>query len=261
MKTICKIISTILVLFLISCVSAPKETVELSEIIGKQIKEMQVSHEKFVHLYYDKLRDDIDNFMAQTWIPDFLSKVVDGKGKAGQQFRHDLDTAYKLSSLDWSGVVQLKNIEDEDIKRAIEDTLKRLTEKHNSSLGLVLIDFAAGVQTQINKQRHSMINPVNEQEAYVLEQLRDGYADLQRGSAAIKGYLAATVKLTEERDAVLDQLGVLETQQNIINTATKLSDDAVAALDKVEDIDEGIEKFLNTMEKIQDKIEKLRKED
>jgi len=250
-----------LALFLIGCVSAPKETVELSEIVGKQISEMQASHEKFVHLYYDKLRDEIESFMTQVWIPRFLSNIIEGEDEVSQQFRQDLDTAYKLSSLDWEEVVQIQKIEDEDIKKAIEDTLKRLIEKQNSNLGMVLIDFAEGVQTEINKRRRSLIKPINDQEAYVLEQLRDGYADLLRGSAAIKGYLASTVKLVEQRDAVLDQLGVLETQKNIIKTATKLSDDAVSALDQVENMEEGIDNILNTMEKIQGTIEKIKKED
>lgn len=261
MKAIFTIILIILSLFLMSCVSAPKETVELSEIIGNQISEMQASHEKFVHLFYDKLREDVDNFLTKVWIPRFMSNVIEGKGEASRQFRKDLDTAYKLSRLDWGEVVQIKNIQDNEIKEAIEASLKRLTEEQNANLGMVLIDFASGAQAEINKQRRKMMDPINEQEAYVLEELRDGYADLQRGSAAIKGYLAATVKLVEERDAVLDQLGVLETQKKIIKTATNLSDEAVKALDKVEDIDEGIGKFLETMEKIQDTIEKIKKED
>lgn len=261
MKLSYKIILIILILFFVSCASAPKETIELSEVIGNQISEMQASHEKFVQLYYDKLREDIDDFMTQTWIPHFISNVVEGTGPGSLKFRKDLDSAYKLSHLNWEEVIQIKNIEDEEIKEAILNSIKKLNEEQNANLGLVLREFASGVQVEINKQRRSMMKPINEQEAYVLGELRDGYADLQRGSAAIKGYLAATVKLVEERDAVLDKLGVLETQQNIIKTATNLSDEAVKALDKVEDVDKGIEKFLNAMEKIQETIKKIKKED
>jgi hypothetical protein len=57
--------------------------------------------EKFVSLYYDKLRDDVDTFMEQKWIPQFLSNVVLGKGEGGGKFRADLDNAYEFSTLDW----------------------------------------------------------------------------------------------------------------------------------------------------------------
>ena len=68
----------------LGCVSAPRATVELAEITDQQIAEMQASHEKFVRLYYDKLRDDVDHFMEQRWIPQFLSNVVEGRGEGGK---------------------------------------------------------------------------------------------------------------------------------------------------------------------------------
>jgi len=87
------------------------------------------------------------------------------------------------------------------------------------------------------------------------------YTDLRQGTAALKAYLAATAVLVADRDAVLDQLGVLDDQQKMIKTATKLSDDAVDALDTVEDVDKGIEDFLETMEEIKKVINKLKNEE
>ena len=66
-----------LLLLTLGCVSAPRATVELAEIADQQIAEMHASHEKFVRLYYDKLRDDVDRFMEQRWVPQFLSNVVE----------------------------------------------------------------------------------------------------------------------------------------------------------------------------------------
>ena len=62
MKTRFTILLSIIIV-IAGCTTAPRETIELAEIVDYQIAEMQVSHEKFVHLYYDKLRDEVDYFL------------------------------------------------------------------------------------------------------------------------------------------------------------------------------------------------------
>ena len=130
-----------------SCTSAPKETVELTEIIGKQIAQMQVSHEGFVSLYYASLRENVNTFMEERWIPTFLQEVLMGDTKkeddlvldlsdiesdpavaaavealetggeaeewisAEARFRKDLDRAYRLSRLDWNSLVKVDGLE------------------------------------------------------------------------------------------------------------------------------------------------------
>ena len=246
-----------LLLLAVGCVSAPRATVELAEIADQQIAEMHASHEKFVRLYYDKLRDDVDRFMEQRWIPQFLSNVVEGRGEQGKKFRADLDKAYKLVTLDWETVIQTKGIKDEDVRETVRGAIKKLTTQENAVLGMVLLDFSKAAQKEINKQRKSLIRPIDQQEAYVLDQLRMGYADLLRSSAAIKGYLASVVNLVEQRDAIYQKLGVLETQKKIVDAATTLSDVAVMTLNATEDADKGFAKFLADMEKGTDKLKEI----
>jgi len=246
-----------LLLFALGCVSAPRATVELAEITDQQIAEMQASHEKFVRLYYDKLRDDVDHFMEQRWIPEFLSNVVEGKGEGGKKFRADIDKAYKLVTLDWETVIQIKEVKDEDVKETIRGAIKKLTMQENAVLGMVLLDFSKAAQKEINTQRKLLMRPIDQQEAYVLDQLRVGYADLLRGSTAIKGYLASAVELVEQREVILQKLGVLETQGKIVDIATRLSDDAVMTLNATKEADKGVTEYLANMKKTMDEIKKI----
>jgi DNA polymerase III delta prime subunit len=247
----------LLLLLTLGCVSAPRATVELAEIADQQIAEMHASHEKFVRLYYAKLRDDVDRFMEQKWIPQFLSNVVEGKGEQSKQFRTDLDKAYKLVTLDWETVIQINGIKDEDVKQAVRSSIKKLTTQENAVLAMVLLDFSKAAQEQVNKQRKLLIRPIDQQEAYVLDQLRMGYADLLRSSAAIKGYLASVAKLVEQREAIYQKLGVLETQRKIVDAATRLSDGAVITLNATKDADKGITEFLTNMGKAMDELKKI----
>jgi hypothetical protein len=229
------------------CVTAPKETVELTEIVDRQIVEVQASHQKFVHLYYDKLRAEVDRFLEEKWVPQFLENVVGGSSESSKQFRTDLDSAYRLSTVDWEKEIGLDGIQDGTLRQALRDALKRLTAREKTGLGMVLLDFSLEVHKQISEKRRSLIQPIDEQEAYVLGELQATYADLQRGTATLKAYLASVAKLVEQRDTVLEKMGVLEKQKQILTTAMTLNEEAVAALKGAKQAQEGVVVFVESM--------------
>jgi hypothetical protein len=238
-------------------VTAPKETVQLTEIVDRQIVEVQASHEKFVYLYYDKLRGEVDRFLEDKWIPQFLANVVEGSGESSVKFRADLANAYRLSAVNWEEDLGIDNIKDVAVRQAVQDALRQLTTREKTTLGMVLLDFSMEVQEQITERRRSLIQPIDEQEAYVLGQLRTTYADLQRGTAAIKAYLASVVKLVEQRDTVLDKVGVLEKQKQIVAAAIRLNEGAVGALNGAKQTQEGIAAFVESMNKTLKELESL----
>lgn len=260
MRSTVRVLLVFIISFTFGCVSVPKETVELSEIVDQQIMEMQRSHERFVSLYYEKLRAEVDTFMEQKWIPYFLSNVVEGVGENGARFRKDLDKAYKLSNIDWESVIEIKGIKDDDVRESILKAVKDLTLKENAQLGLVLLDFSKAAQEQINNQRKSLIQPINDQERYVLDELRSGYSDLLRSNAAVKGYLAATVKLSEERDLILEKIGALGAQRKIVTTAVDCNDKAIRLLDKSKDYEKNIEAFIERIQDVNEKIKEIKSE-
>lgn len=260
MRLILRALLVCLTFLALGCATTPKETVELSEIVDQQIMEMQRSHESFIGLYYEKLREEVDGFMEQKWIPFFLSNTVNGVGGSGMQFRKDLDKAYKLSNIDWENTIQIKGIQDDDVKKSIIEAVKELTLKENVRLGMVLLDFSKAVQEQINARRKSLMQPIDDQERYVLDQLRLGYADLLRSNAAIKGHLAAAVKLTEERDLILEKAGALENQRKIISTAVEYNDKAARALNKSKNFEENIDDFLKRIQDANERIKEIKAE-
>ena len=229
------------------CVSAPRETLELSEIVDRQIAAMQASHEKFVRLYYDRLRADVEAFMEEKWIPQFLSNVVEGTGEQSRRFRADLDTGYKLASTDWDRVIQLQGVQDPDVKAALKEAVEWLARRKRATLGMVMIDFTNAAQEQINRRRRTLMEPIDRQEAEVLDRLRESYADLQRGSTATKAYLASVVKLVEQRDAVLEKIGALDAQRRMVAAAARTSEEAAEALRTARETDEGISAFLRAL--------------
>jgi hypothetical protein len=243
-----------LTLAVAACTTAPKQTVELADVVGQQIAQMQASHEKFVRLYYKGLRQDVDEFMQQKWTPQFLDNVVSGQSEGGKEFRDSLDRAYRLANVDWKSAVKIEGIEDPEVRKAAEQVIAQLAIRERGQLGQVLLDFATEAQKQINQQRQKLIQPIDAQEAYVLDRLREGYAQLQAGSAAIKGYLASVANVAEQRDAVLQKMGVLEAERKAVSTAINVDDKAMEALNSGKTAKDGVESFLKQLSTLRDQI-------
>ena len=256
-----ELVLAVLLVVSIACTAAPKETVELAEIVDQQIAQMQVSHERFVSLYYSKLRDDVNRFIEERFIPTLLEIAIDPeRTDAGAEFRRDLDQAYRLATVDPEAVgiaIDENRVTDPALREALQAAVEQAIAKGRAELGGVLIDFSQGIAEQIEAQRREMLTPINEQEAFVLAHLREGYADLQRGSAAIKAYLVSVVKLREERDAVLRKLGLLETQRKLVRAAVAASDDASKLLETAEDADAGIASFLEALESAKEDFRRI----
>lgn len=211
MKRTYKLIPLML-LVLSGCVSAPKETVELAEITDHQVAELQKSHVKFAQLYYGKLRDDVNRFIDEKWTPTFLSKAVNNRA-----FRSDLDDAYLTSSISVDDVsVQWRGRElQEPQKRIVLEGVKQAVAAETSKLGQILIEWSQEAQSQISKKRKSLLDPLNEQERFVLAQINSAFADLQRSQATIKAYLSSAVELKEKQDQVMSKLVALEKVEKV----------------------------------------------
>ena len=72
-----KIITSILILLILgSCASIPKETVILSQTLGKDLAVLHKSHKSVVELYYEKITDDITNFIDDVYAPFVIHYVL-----------------------------------------------------------------------------------------------------------------------------------------------------------------------------------------
>jgi len=255
---------------LFGCATVPKPTVELSEVIDRQISEMQKSHEAFVSLYYAKLREDVDRFILEKWTPAFLAQTLAGETEQSKRLLKELDISYKLIHIDPSAVsviIDGKQVSDPAAKAAIEQGVVQAVKDQRSMFGETMLRYSRGAQRQITRQRGEMLAPIDEQERFVLGELRAGYADLQRASATIKGFLSSAVKVEEQRDQILGKVGLLEKQRKIVDLAMDMSDKTSAVLGKADDnpqqtiakFQERVEEAKKKMNELHDKYDEIKK--
>jgi len=203
--------------FISGCQSIPKQTVELAEVSDYQITELQKSHIKFIKLYYEQRRIEVNNFMQQKWIPTFLGKAV-----ANEKFLESLRTSYRFSDISVKDlrieITASGSALNEDqlkiINKGVEDSIKA----QRGKLGQTLIYFAEAAQAQIDKQRDKLLEPLNAQEQLVVEHINAAFADLLRSNTSLRGYLASAVNLKQKQDEALENLGLLEKTDKALNT-------------------------------------------
>ncbi|HEX9895405.1 MAG TPA: hypothetical protein VGA78_15860 [Gemmatimonadales bacterium] len=238
------------------CIRAPQATLTLSEVVGEQISAVRASHEAFVRLYYARLRQDVDQFLTQVWVPSFLRRAV-----ANQQFRSQLDVAYAVASLD-ANAINVSVTGEANLPPAVRAALRQAIDsalqQHRARLGVVMLDFATEVERQITLRRDSLLLPIDEQERFVLAQLADVYADLQRSQSSISAYLGSAVRVQQEQDVILRKLGLLEAQKQALGFAGDASDAAATALTGAAGAESAIAKFLETFKATKDSLAKLK---
>lgn len=246
----------VLLLMSSACTTAPKATVELSEIVDQQILEMQKSHEAFVRLYYEKLREDVQQFMEARWIPEFLARAVENA-----EFKAEHESATRLARIEEDAVkitIDDQKVRDQALRDALREAVEEALNEQKAYLGQVLIAFSEEALNQIRIQRKKLMDPIDAQEKLVLSELREGYADLMRATAATKAYLQSVVNLTKERDEVLRKLGLLETQQKILSAAVKANDATVALAEGAEDAEEGLQALVDAFKATKARLEAIK---
>ncbi len=214
------------------CQSVPKQTVEIAEVSDYQITELQKSHIKFIKLYYAQRRIEVNNFMQQKWIPKFLGKAV-----RNENFLATLRTSYTVSDISVDDLRINISASDGSTLNAeqleiIKADINESVEAQRAKLGQTLIFFAEAAQKEIDKQRNTLLDPLNAQEQLVVEQVNAAFADLLRSNTSLRGYLAAAVNLKQKQDEALGKLGILEKTEKALNKVYEANEQISSAMEK-----------------------------
>lgn len=239
-----------------SCATKSIKTVELSHITQDQAVNLQKSHVQFVQRYYQKLREEVNAFLETEWIPLFLSKAVNN-----ESFRKDLDESYLLASIKESDLqIRWKGNElFEPQKSAIQSNVKRIVTEERGRLGEVLLNFAESAQIEINAKRKELMNPINDQEKMVVNEINAAWGDLISGQAAVTAHLESVVEVKKSQNEVLRKLNILEKRDKMLDVLMQYNDMFTNLLKEKEDAEKKIEKYKNKFTELEKELKNSQK--
>jgi len=162
-----------LCLLMMACVSIPPEAPELSAQLGNRIAAIEQSNLTLLERYFDRKKQDIDEFIQNEWVPEFANQFFAEPAIANV----------------WDQVVASGNKQD------------RLT---------FILKTSPKLQQQINQKRVELIQPLEVLEQRIETKLKADYAQAKAINNSITGFLLSASKVVENRDRYLEMVGVTD---------------------------------------------------
>lgn len=228
-----KIVQLLLITALItSCVSIPKETVQLSQALGKDLKVLHTSHRNVVTIYYEKIKDNINLFVKDVYAPYVINFVLK---KELNSYKNGQESIFKA------------------LNDAAQNNNATTTEKATKDMQ----DFLSAANRQIKKKTDELMNPIIAQETELLLKIDQSYQNAMYANATITAYLSSIRKVKETQQEALSMIGLKGVDSLVTTKLLLLSNGVKEAIQKGKEIDTKSENAINKIKEITDKIKEL----
>ena len=205
-------------LLMMACVSIPPEAPELSAQLGNRISAIEQSNLTLLHRYFDRKKQDIDDFIQNEWVPEFANQFFVEPAIANV----------------WDQIVASGNK---------QDRLK------------FILKTSPKLQQKINQKRVELIQPLEVLEQRIETKLTAEYAQAKAINNSITGFLLSASKVVENRDRYLEMVGVSSDEiTQFIDTTDVIVGDLLKTSQNVEDKVAKGEKYLRKINELRDSI-------
>ena len=218
----------ILAILATGCAQVPKESVQLSTTVGRDVGEIQKSHRQLVNLYYDRLELDVNRFIDNVYAPYQIQKTLSDKRPSGETFLDSLSISLRDAA-----------------------TPDPTGQKQKTAFARVAA-YLELLRIEIEDYRALHLAPIKMQRAQLLRNLDEAYGRVQNANSIVTGYLASVVKVTDEQNELLARLGLPDLQQQI-------GEKAVAASAQLEVLTKAANEDKNVVENVIKKFEQTLK--
>ena len=222
---------------LVSCVKVPAEAVTLSTVVGHRITAIQTSHERLAREYFDLCRENVEDFLVNRWVPEFMATFV-----------RDANLMHLLENPEPLTEDQVQQIRDELQGSMDPGNLERVVAAVQSAFGdeergQIAIEFAEAAVKQINRKRAELLTPLDQYEDRVLSEINGTYAELAQLQNSVTAFIQSARDVTVAQDSVLDRLKLLERRDAVLNQAMSLNDTIVSLTNSAESANAILEKI------------------
>lgn len=171
---------------LCACASTPKQAVQLSVTVGRDVEALHVAHVALAKRYFDRMEADVNAFVDGTYRPYAIDQTM-RKFQLVEKIR-DPSKAGGLDALD------------------------------------VMQGYVTALSKEIEGYRKELLQPIRSQRETVLSSLEQAYRQIRDGNAIVTGHLASIVAVQDAQDEVLKQAGLAGLRQKVVDATAKASD-------------------------------------
>ena len=199
------------------CANIPRESIELSQVMGKQVQSLESVDEATIRIFFKEKRAEARRFMKDEWIPQFANNYL---------------SAPLESSM-------------------LAETCGK--QKHADCLRAILI-ISKHAEIQIQLHYRKILDPLDKTEGTLLAAVQTDYSEVERENDALTALLASANKVQAERQAVLSKLGISEVQ--IDGALAAVSGQVAKATSNAKSLDSNLENFTQKMKALRESLRK-----
>lgn len=203
---------------LAGCAQVPKESVELSTTVGRDVSEMKRSHLALVDLYYKGLMRDINDFVDKVYLPYQIQRTL-----SDDLWKREMLSAIESASRpDTTGARQIESFQKIEA-------------------------FLLIIQEEVESYRKLKLQPIKDQYDSVRAGISDAYDQIHYANAIVTGHLASVVKVHDAQSELLEKLDLknlrTETGEGVAGLSEKIGALVQKAKSGEEKLDSAVAKF------------------
>lgn len=227
------------VLLFAGCAQVPRESVELSTTIGRDIAVTHQAHIQLATLLFEKMKQDVNRFVDGTYAPYQIRKAMERQ----KQLANSDDQKEKNKSL----------------LLAINAAFKpEASEKSQGAVLKGMGSLVTKIRKDVEQMRTELLNPLIEQEKQVLGSINRAYQQMHYANSIVTGHLSSIVKVHEVQSDLLAEFGVerdlrKEVGEGIASVSAKIA----LLVDAAEKVDYKIEAAESTAKSLKKAITEL----
>ena len=220
-----KIAVILILIFLTGCAQVPKEAVELSATVGRDLSEMRKSHTALVKIYYEGLIKNINQFIDDVYLPYQIQKSLS-------------DEAIKQDMLASIEAASREDVTGQNQKDAFQK----------------LKYFHLIIHEEVEDYRKMKLAPIKEQYKSVLNGINESYEQIHYANSIVTGHLASIVKVHDTQNEILEKLDLKDLRtkvgSNVANISEQIAELTSEAKEKESDLNRIVAKFEEVADKV-----------
>jgi len=198
------------------CATVPRESVELSTTVGRDVAEVHRAHRELAVQYFKRLVGDINTFIDEVYRPYTIKQAIE-----------DFELLTKIQEASQPG--------------ASLDVLD------------VLRVFVEEVAREIEEFRRELLGPVEIQRDEALASLDAAYLQIQNANSIVTGHLASVRKVQDVQDELLKKVNLSDLRRRFIEGTVALSDQVHDLVERARTREESVESIEMKLKKLLEK--------
>jgi len=227
-------------LLLMACAQVPKQSVELSATVGRDIAIVHTAHRELAQVLFGRMQQDINRFVDDVYAPYQIRNTFNRQNELARSS----DPEDRKKSL----LMAINAAFKPDASQKLQDDVLRGMGRMVSKL-----------RTDVESMRKELLDPLNAQEAEVLGSIDRAYHQLHYANSIVTGHLSSVVKVHETQAELLEAIGIeRDIRKEVGNNIAKASDRIGNLVETAEKADAKFEMVEENVQKLKDAVSELK---